>query len=375
MFVPKILRVRRSLVRATLWISSFILLSTSLAQASPWLINSDPIRILPWDYTSTLEALPSSAQLPEDRRPWSGPFWKNSKSSISYEWQSHKRPFKNEKPSRAEIFSMSAEEIRELSPSVKLDIANANYDLPLYEEVNAFARDTPNGGRIRSWYGVCVGWAQAAFHYDEPRPVTYRNDDGLSVEFGSGDLKALASYYYYATGPNDEMARAIAEPCENALPPGERKLECGRDLNAGALHLVLANRIGLQKKNLIADFAPKLPVNQHPIFGYESEFLGERRPSEGASSLAVREVRVRTRIHFAKYGPATWDPIGTIEGSRRLNYWLEIDAEGRIVGGNYTGCFGGKVPDKLWTASPIRFTDGYELLDVFLKLRTPLEKN
>lgn len=388
MFAPKILRDRRSLTNAALPICSLILLTTSIAEASPWLTLSDPARILPWDYTSTLEVLPTSAELPEASRPWSGPYWRNSKGSISYEWQSNKKPWKKEKPTQENIFSMSAEEIRDLSPSIKLDIANGNYDLPHYDEVNAFAKATPSGGRIKSWYGICVGWAQAAFHYDEPLPVTYRNSDGLLVEFGSGDLKALASYYYAnnETGPNDEMAAAIAEPCEKIHLTGAqafdvqsitnaklvKKIVCGRDLNAGALHLVLANRIGLQKKNLIGDFSPKMPVNQHPIFGYHSEFLGERNPSKGASSLAVREVRVRTRIHYAKYAPATWEAIGTIEGKRRLNYWLEIDAEGRIVGGNYTGLFGGKVPDKLWTATPIQFSGRYELLNELLKLRIPL---
>lgn len=323
------------------------------AQASPWTPDSDPFTVNQ-NYSAFLELLPKEALLPDSELPWSGPYWADKKGSIAFRWQSGEKPWEYTTLSPESVKKLSSDEIARLSPAEKFDILRGNYDFPLLAEIRSFANK-----KARLWYGICTGWSQAALHYEQPKPISLKNPDGIWVPFGSGDIKALASYYYAFPGEDDRVTARIGTRCDK----GDAKRVCLRDVNAGAFHIMLANRLGLEKKGLFADMAHGKQVWQHPIYGYESRFLGERAPRDDASPLAVREVHVKTKLHYAKEKPATWEPNTMRERARRYSYWLEIDADGQIVGGSYTSIGGGRVPDYVWISEPLTFEHGYERLN------------
>lgn len=333
---------------------SFLIFFAALsAHASPWTPDSDPFSINR-NYSAFLDELPKEAQLPDSELPWSGPYWADKKGSIAFRWQTGEKLWKYPALSRESVLKLSSKEIALLSPAEKFDILRGNYDFPLLAEIRGFAYKN-----ARAWVGICTGWAQASLHFEQPKPISLKNPDGIWVPFGTGDIKALVSYYYAFPGEDDRVTAQIGTRCDK----GDPKRICRRDVNAGAFHILLANRLGREKKGLFADMSRGKQVWQHPIYGFESRFLGERTPREDASPLAVREVHVKTKLHYAKENPATWEPNSTRERARRYSYWLEIDADGQIVGGSYVDIRGGRVPDYVWISDPLTFEYGFERLN------------
>ncbi len=323
-----------------------------LANAKPWEPDSDPFTVNR-NYSAFFAELPLSAQLPDSERPWSGPYWADKKGSIGLRWQSGERPWDYKVYSPEAAKELKSDEIAKLSPAEKFDLLRGEYTFPILKDLQSIT-----GKSKKLWYGICTGWAQASLHFDQPKPITLAGPNGQLIPFGSGDIKALASYYYAFPGEEDRVTARIGTRCDR----GDDKRDCKRDVNAGALHIMLANRLGLEKKGLFADMAKGIQVWQHPIYGFSSRALGERSPRKDASPLAVKEVHVKTTLNYAKETDATWEVNSIREKTRHLNYWLEIDADGQIVGGKYTLILGGRVPDYVWISEPLTFSHGWELL-------------
>lgn len=327
-----------------------IFLSPLAGHAAPWAPDSDPSSI-DRNYNFTFHELPKKAEISGVELPWSGPYWADRKGSIAFRWQTKERPWDYSTLSKEAVAKLKPSEIALLSPAEKFDILRGYYDFPLLTEVRKLAKRNQH-----AWYGICTGWAQAALHFNQPNPITLKNADDILVPFGSGDIKALASYYYAYPGDGDRITAHMGSRCDR----GDDKRDCRRDVNAGALHILLANRIGLENKGLFADMNRGTQVWQQPIYGYETRYLGERAPQKDASVFAVREVHVKTRLFFTKEKRATWELDTLRERIRRLDYWLEIDGSGQIVGGSYES---GRVPDYFWVSEPLTFEHGYELLN------------
>ena len=85
---------------------------------------------------------------------------------------------------------MSPEERRarvaNLSPLEKYSLLIGDYD---YRLVNKFAK--PGDASLSSWQGYCHAWAPVSLHYPEPNPASAVNQDGIEIEFGSSDIKAV----------------------------------------------------------------------------------------------------------------------------------------------------------------------------------------
>ncbi|MBC7386171.1 MAG: hypothetical protein H7301_08445 [Cryobacterium sp.] len=370
----------------------------SAANAQGWSPASDP-KNFGQNYNPTFSELPLEATLPESLLPWSGPFWKDRQGSISYDWQQEKGSWSLPLPSEAEVKALSAEQIEALPPSVKFDIARNRYDYPIFKATEKYAGKPRFSQRLNplwhAWYGICDGLAQASLHYKNPYPASITNALGKEIRFGSGDLKALAAYYYayvavvetpsteFPVRRDDRVRKRIGENCFPNSPKfptkpreadsdetgTEPEATCGRDLNPGALHIALTNRIGFEKQGFIADFSPGETINQHPVYGFSTTVLAERPPGLGSAAFTVREIRVKTTLKFAFYDRAHWDRTPTVEKTRSLGYWLELDQSGNIIGGSYDPHGSGKVPDYIWTSEPLVFGHGFEILNHLMRMR------
>mgnify|MGYP003574887185 CR=1 FL=1 len=331
----------------TIILSSFVL-SSAFAQEQATLFGawkgfSDP-EIMSSGFTHKLSDLPLSGSAEDGKHAWSGHYWPSQKGGINHRWNSPSNEmFKYKSPAQAEIAKMSLEDLAKLAPSEKYDLLLGQYSYPLKEEAALSANP-----RAADWAGICHGWAPATLHHAEPTAKVLTNPDGIQIPFGSADIKALLSYYYAFYHETDSTHQMGLRCFFGSWMGGMRG--CDDDLNAGAFHIVIANKLGLEKKGLLADVDRFKEVWNQPVVGFKSTILAQNlAPSSSAAKTAVREMKVATELFYVDESDPKWDVVhGTqdqIISKLDLVYRLEINAEGKIVGGEWES----KIrPDFLW---------------------------
>ena len=378
-----------------------------------WDTNSDPLT-MGASFVKSFEQLPQEGNI--GFTPWTDTYWPSRRASIADRWndQSNPSPYTYKLYSKEELTKLSQDELKKLSPAEKYDIYMGRYDYPSVEWSRKWNKPSNPG-----WAGICHGWAPASALYQEPRPVNVTNQDGISVPFGSGDVKGLLSYYqgnsflyqltnvqspYLALTGNetqeelDSKRTSAGDAIDGQKTPaiivgntciadGRKRVLSGEinfkplellrrrfdsgcrkdDLNAGAFHVILTNQIGIQKRALIADIDRTGQVWNHPIYTYQSRVLNTKRPSFRASREAVKELVVQTTIGFAGEVPQSqWDALGGSDIEKKslrsltFKYRVEINANGEIVGGRWVSRY---VPDFLWTQDKTPFQGYFEGID------------
>lgn len=345
----------------------FLLLSSTAAMAAPsvlvdeaWEGFSAP-EIIGSGFTHNLFALPLEGSV-EMKGPkhWSSDYWPSQKGGINLRWNtSDKRGFGYRSPTYSEVRNMSQRQLMELSPTEKYDILTARYNYPLKSQVAQSVSP-----KADEWEGICHGWAVATTYHNEPTPKTMRNADGIEVPFGSADIKALLSYYYAMDeGPSDNMGHR----CDIAKWTGGAK-ECDQDLNAGAFHIILANKIALKGEGLIMDVDRLKEVWNQPVVSYKSKVLGTSQPSRNAARSAVIEYRIATELFYVDESDPNWNTVHGTENQKLdkkdLVYRIELNAQDEIVGGTWESDVR---PDFVWQKSKIKsFTGLFTMLPSLL---------
>src|SRR5690606_32742570 len=140
------------------------------------------------------------------------------------------------------------------------------------------------------WYGLCHGWAAAAISFKEPSPITMRNRHGLSIPFGSSDIKALLTYAHQdrqVSGHTDFLGLR----CEQNEPTDTP--QC-KGVNAGSFHIILANKLGLGNQPFIMDMSRNYQVWNQPVYGYAAEIVDANAPLYAtAAPGTTRVVKMR----------------------------------------------------------------------------------
>ncbi len=296
--------------------------------------------------------MPMKAEVTHRQKFWSGDYWALNKGNINFRWNASKN-FPSASPSLAQLKNMSSQEIAQLSPAEKFDLLNGRYHYPLKAEVQKNSNPDAKG-----WEGICHGWAPAAMNHNEPTPKTLMNPDGVLIPFGSSDIKAVLSYYY-ANPYQVPDTHQVGRRCFNSRVTRER--DCKQDLNPGAFHIILVNKIAFENEGFIADLSRYKEVWNHPIMWYESTMENERGPRNNSAPGTVRTVKINTKIIYADETKNYWD---TVQGtslqkvdSAKFSYILEIDANGQIIGGEWKSLHR---PDFLWNkAKPTSFLPAY----------------
>lgn len=295
-------------------------------------------------------SLPLSASVTHAEKYWSGDYWALRYGNINYRWYAqNKIGFSLNSPNRDRARRMTIPQLAELSPSEKYDLFTGRYDYPLKNTVSQIANSA-----AEIWEGICHGWSPASMNHNEPTPKLLFNPDGIEIPFGSTDIKALLSYYYahiHRAPDTHQMGSRCYE--ENG-----REKNCNNDLNAGAFHIVLGNRIGLEGKGVIADMQRFKEVWNNPITSYQSRILGQKGAQSTSAPGTVKVVTIQTTITYAAKGLHDWHPVnGTAkqaEKSQTYEYQIELSADGSIIGGEWITK---QRPDFLWMmAKPRQFT-------------------
>ena len=311
-----------------------------------WNRENDPIK-MEEGYVSDFAALPLSASL--EKTPWSDSYWPSVQGGISARWQGGGPLFQ---PRLFALRMMPLERLARMSPAEKYDvyIGNYNYDTKRQERT----RTRPS---VESWEGICHGWAPASMLFEEPKPVTLRGANGITVPFGSSDVKALLSFYQGQV--SDAPTKFLGERCNSDLerdPAAGESSSC-RDTNAGAFHVVLTNMLGLKKKGFVIDRTRSSQVWNQPVWKYESRVEETTSPSPGAALGTVQEVVVSSAVTYTVEIQPQWNALGAKAPSAtaQYRYRLELDGNGKIIGGEWLTS---DRPDFMWMQEAPEF-EGY----------------
>jgi hypothetical protein len=258
------------------------------------------------------------------------------------------------------VESLSEAERAELSPSEKYDILIGRFDYPftVWQRKNTSPSDD-------SWWGICHGWAPAAYAFREPKPVVAVSRDGIRIPFGSSDVKALLSFHQAREGRSVLLGQRCNADLSND-PQAGGSLAC-RDTNAGSFHIVLANQIGKRHTPFVLDVTRDLEVWNQPIVSYESKVLSQRLPTAQAAPGTVVEYQITTDVAYVVEMAPSWTPhvgIDNALGRSRYVYYIEVDAAGRVVGGSWVS--EGR-PDFLWQNAPVTFSGLFSPLQELYK--------
>jgi hypothetical protein len=306
-----------------------------------------------FDYS--FKALPLEGKLPEGTRAWSGEYWAFKLGNINLRWNTPKPiGYDLPSPSLTKIMSMSEADLAKLAPSEKWSIYQGDYQYSLVKEVGTFT-----GKRKKLWAGICHGWSPASLYHQEPTPKTLENKDGVPVPFGSGDIKALISYFY---ADQQTEASQIGKKCLFASWLGLGG--CGGDVNPAALHVVMANMLGVQREGFLMDRDAGKEVWNQPVSGFSSKLVSPiKKTSKGF------EVDVETDLTYTDESSPTWNVVYGTENQKnsvmKLAYKLELDQNMNIVDGDWKS--DSSYPDFLWiTPKLTEFKEDWTGLDLLL---------
>lgn len=315
----------------------------------PWPDYSNP-RIMDPNFKKQFSVLPLKGQVKDTKKYWSSDYWPLYKGNINYRWNStNPVGFNLNSPSYEQAKKMSLKEMELLAPSEKFDLFTGQYSYPLRNHVQK--RVSP---RDAEWEGICHGWAVANLNHNEPTPKVVSNPDGIKIPFGSSDLKALLSYYYayIYSYPNstDQMGRR----CNG-------RQHCTIDLNAGAFHIVLTNKVGIEGRGFIADIENGREVWNQVVYSYSSKIIAkDLKPTSSSARGTHSLVRIKTDIKVVfNIVRNSWTPVlGTnlqTFQDESYEYDLDLDVKGTIIGGEWHSA---NRPDFLWHVGPTKNFSG-----------------
>jgi hypothetical protein len=300
---------------------------------------------------------------------WSGSYWPMYQGSLAIRYRNaairklSENTTKFEKYVEAHTASVATDE---LSPAEK-------YDLLVGDSLKTFTatqwkngKDNGGIGGVPTWRGICDGWAAAVMTWPRPtKAVTLTAANGSAVTFYPEDIKALGSQLH---AKGIKKVTFLGRRCNGST--GHITGACD-ETNPGALHLALANRVGAEGKSFVVDASPGKEVWNYPVSKYEFSYMNPltgmasddwksaRVPLVGneenlvkgkkRSKATVWVVSVLAKVqttdmrttNLLAYDDASQDKVLDLN----WNYDLEIDAQGKVIGGEWLKKNG---PDFIW---------------------------
>lgn len=289
--------------------------------------------------------LPLKADVKLVNNLWSGNPWEKNRGGINLRWNTPTpEGFYYESPSKEELLFMTPELIAELSPSEKYDLLMGRYEYPLKEEVTTFIDPRASNAETLE-----MGWVQAAVHHIEPAPKTLINADGISIPFGSSDIKALLSYHYQYFHELEHQGQ-LGRQCPQGSGWFNWNKDCKNDLNAGSFHVVLANRIN-RHETFMVDIERYKEVKNRPVMGFVSRVEEESQDVSNTPLGTAKVLTVRTKVSYLDFAVAPSVEVTKNTPYQRIivrdyKYKLFVGPSSQIVGGEWLS---EDRPDFLWT--------------------------
>jgi len=359
-----------------------------------WDWRNDPSRF-DGDLNYHLADLPREGRA--ERVAWPSTYWPTYEDSINHRWQrdelspaekydqafngwspdegfSELRPFDRSRPKPGEGWDTEYyDKLGPLARHISQNMGNRR-DRDLAVEHDG----APQGDEeweVESWWGLCHAWVPAAMLEDRPeRAVTHNG-----VTFEVGDMEALLIAAYNRSGAdmiggrcnlgNDEDSEIERDEHGRAIPT-----EC-RDTNPGSFHVIMSNFLGLQHRPYAEDRTYDYQVWNQPVVAFEVTKMeeidvaqahqlltfsagegedGENNPppteyafNEEAAQLF--EVHASTTYITESHASTTPADASRYERTDRYTYILEVDKDGKVIGGEWFGSSRTNQPDFLWS--------------------------
>jgi len=303
--------------------------------------------------------------------PWAGSYWPTYRDSINFRWDGSQGDTPGPHASPAEKFAQAFGRdklVDNVSKQFGIDSRSKSCtqasDCGEDEGVCSKRPGEAEGRCVETWFGICHAWAPAAIDIPEPKnPVTYNG-----VTFKVNDIKALVSLSYthavqtqFLSGRCNEKGVDL-EYDEYGRPTNR---EC-MNTNPGTFHVVATNILGVQKKSFIEDKTFDYQVWNQPVRGYKV-LKNEAVTAEQANTLitasgtdylfnddavSFRHMKMQFRYIVEPAQHISGNLSGVIDnytGQDTYEYILELDADGKIIGGEWLGASKQNHPDFLWT--------------------------
>jgi hypothetical protein len=327
----------------------------------------------------------TEATLPES--PWSDDYWAIYLGQLgkryadpefphAHDWQQNHN-YVLDFPATDIVASGDPEAINRLSPAEKYDllVGDAGFGLTSYGWAQGRSYYEKKG-EVETWMGLCHGWAPAAYMLPRPRKsVEVLAADGQTkLTFYPADIKALATQLWAKART---VSRFIGGRCndkdpvvdENGRPTSSRCF----DTNPGTWHLAVVNQIGVAKRSFVLDATYDYEVWNQPAHAYRYHHVHPVTHQVAPIEEAIVPIDAVAGDRFARYrSPRAKFLCGihmqlayVVETSPRPHpddspardairwveyvYDLELDADGRIIGGEWHQA---AHPDFLWTPPP-----------------------
>jgi len=272
--------------------------------------------------------------------------------------------------------------VNNLSPAEKYDLLvgdvnnpNAKKD-PGYSLTRAHLKELTSN--TQNWEGACDGWSFAAINEAAPvKAVKVKNRAGQLITFFPSDIRALLTLLY-----SDYDVYSFGQLCKEKKPrvqsaaarsSGRVVNDFCRDLNPGIFHVVLVNQVGIGKRSLVVDSDYTAEVWNVPVISYEAEYYNPMTMKSYRDAFAARVARttytsdpnwyyrdprqvayivgVKLKIRYQTENfPVAKERMPT--GHEKyfddfLSYDLELDAQGNIIGGEWTAHSQANHPDMI----------------------------
>ncbi len=197
-----------------------------------------------------------------------------------------------------------------------------------------------NFNKEESWSGICTGVAKASFSVKVPTvPVTL---DG--VTFYPHEIKALFALFFNFTENKSYIAGERAEWQDDVLDDtGRPRAPATRDTNPGTFHIAMTELLSRQVPFFV-DVSNREPVLNFPVKKFEvlsSLPLTDKAKIESLRNFnrdAVSWMQVKARLTMADSHRVILEVPGrNYDYVQEYDYILELDGEGKIIGGEWQG--------------------------------------
>lgn len=210
---------------------------------------------------------------------------------------------------------------------------------------------------VQGWWGSCHAWTPASQLVPEPQHAVTMN----GVTFEVGDIKAIIQNAFDQTSAVMLGGRCNDKEITHDVH-GSANDDC-RDVNPGALYVVMTNFLGINQMPLIEDKTANYEVWNQPVVGYEvtqldkttataaNTCVGNTGDSWSYNPDAKDLYEVRMTVSYVVEGYPGTAPIGYRNNvaTDDYHYILEVGSTGKVIGGRYCTDTENSHIDFLWS--------------------------
>jgi hypothetical protein len=210
---------------------------------------------------------------------------------------------------------------------------------------------------VQGWWGSCHAWTPASEMVPEPQHAIDLN----GVHFEVGDVKAIIQNAFDTTSAVMLGGRCNDKEITHDVH-GSANDPCS-DVNPGAMHVVLANFLGINTLPLIEDRTANYEVWNQPVVGFEitkqdkvsatdaNKCVGADGDTWTYNTDAQDLYEVQVTVSYVHEGSASTTPLGFKNNisTDSYHYILEVGSSGKVLGGRWCSDSDTNHIDFLWS--------------------------